>query len=598
MRVFSKEKLSENEYYSLKASPFFPVVLDDTSLSLVLVFEANKFLAQKIWISNLVAVTKVLKTERSGEITLELTGTTSYGQETVMFPKADLNKRDIVKLKKYFDLNEKYSDAIIAYISQSAERAPHLILYESVGWFQNGEEHYFRTNKVITNNTDVVQAYEYGGDLNLENKISEAENQYLDRLNSLLATEGAMFAVVAGLSSALVGVLRQFEDIDNILIHLYGDSSKGKSTFLKLALSCWGKPNEAPLFSEWNSTVNAIYALLADNKGIAIGLDEASSIKCDYSTLIYHLAHGRDKAKCNKDSSLRELHEWSTTIISTAEESLIAKTDKINGIRARCFELFGLSVTLNAEHAEEINSYIIDNYGVLGEKLIWYIENGRGEYLLTDYKRCLKLVRGMINNNHQLKDRVSKTYAVLLQTAFYARRIGVAINIRSILNVINTRDLSLVEETKSADSLYNAIGAYVISNKNKFPDTTYSSLKDLGSVEGYIRNNVLVIIAPVFEKIARENRFSDTRMACKWLCQAGYLEKRYEDRYASQITIDKVQTKVYELNINDSFQDAYSAPTPRIIKPTSLESSTSSENSINKEKMEFSPEEKEQDFNF
>ena len=120
MRVFSKEKLSENEYYSLKASPFFPVVLDDTSLSLVLEFKANKFLAKKTWISELVAVTKVLKAERSDEITLELTGTTRYGQETVMFPMADLNKRDIVKLKKYFDLNEKYSDAIIAYISQSA----------------------------------------------------------------------------------------------------------------------------------------------------------------------------------------------------------------------------------------------------------------------------------------------------------------------------------------------------------------------------------------------------------------------------------------------------------------------------------------------
>ncbi len=89
-----------------------------------------------------------------------------------------------------------------------------------------------------------------------------------------------------------------------------------------------GNPNEPPLFNEWNSTTNAIYAALSNNQGITVGFDEASCSALDYSTLIYNLSHGRDKARCNKDSSLRESKTWSTTIISTAEESLLTKTKK------------------------------------------------------------------------------------------------------------------------------------------------------------------------------------------------------------------------------------------------------------------------------
>lgn len=40
-----------------------------------------------------------------------------------------------------------------------------------------------------------------------------------------------MFAVVVGLSSALVSLLKHFIQIENILIHLFGDSSSGKSRF-------------------------------------------------------------------------------------------------------------------------------------------------------------------------------------------------------------------------------------------------------------------------------------------------------------------------------------------------------------------------------
>ena len=77
-----------------------------------------------------------------------------------------------------------------------------MILYKSIGWFQYMNNLYFRTNRVL-HNKKLASQFQYAGDLKLDNKIS-AKSEYLNKLNNLLTTDGSMFAVVAGLSSALL----------------------------------------------------------------------------------------------------------------------------------------------------------------------------------------------------------------------------------------------------------------------------------------------------------------------------------------------------------------------------------------------------------
>ncbi len=369
MNVYETKIITDNEQKQLsKREKDYPYILEDNSLSIIEYY--NKHF-HKIWLSHKIEILKILKDEDSNDKYIELKAFTNFGEEVFIISMSKLNKKEFPTLQQKWTFNEKHIDLIIEYILIKCQHITTHILYKTVGWFEYNNELLFRTNRIITDDKKIFNLYQYRGNFQLQGKIYDDNFElYLKDLNRLLTTGGTMFAVVVGLSSALVSLLKHFIKIENIFIHLFGDSSSGKSTFLKLAVSMWGSPDSPPLVSEWNSTVNAIYATLSGNLGIALGIDEASCTNSDFSTLIYNISHGRDKAKCNKDSSLREERTWNTTIISTAEESLLDKTKRNSGIKARCIEFCDLDITRDSNHADSINDFILQNFGVMGIRFV------------------------------------------------------------------------------------------------------------------------------------------------------------------------------------------------------------------------------------
>ena len=399
----------------------------------------------------------------------------------------------------------------------------------------------------------ISEQYCYDGNMNLDNLISDNE-EYLSELNELLNTEGTMFAVVVGLSSALLTLLQKNTSLENILIHIFGDSSSGKTTFLQLAVSIWGKPDSPPLVNEWNSTANAIYSALAGNEGITVGFDEASCCSSlDYSTLIYNLSHGHDKAKCNKDSTLRESQTWNTTIVSTAEESLLNKTKKNNGIRARCLEFFNLQITNDSTHAEKIKNFAMENYGILGEKFVEVIDRKDVDILLNDFYLCRSFFRKNIEDKCNITDRITNTYAVLLQTAFYCKRINIEIDVKKIANVLFEHHKTLVDNTRTAEDLYNCIMEFITANANKFPvkssTDTYTNTMTIPCL-GYMDTKSVFINKTTFKKIIFDAGYTDESVAKKWLYNAGYLKKQ-DKKFYKMKTINKVSVPCYELILSN-----------------------------------------------
>ena len=157
MNSYNKEILSEKEYNKYLKEPFFPVIAENNSLLFISSKETTKL---KIWISDLIIVKKVLKSEKSLEKFFEITVQTKFGEETQIIPTAILNKKDIVVLKKYFNFNEYFSDTLIKYLVQSSENSPHIIKYEEVGWFEYSPNvWFFRTNKVICSDKKISEQY-------------------------------------------------------------------------------------------------------------------------------------------------------------------------------------------------------------------------------------------------------------------------------------------------------------------------------------------------------------------------------------------------------------------------------------------------------
>ncbi|RPD87080.1 DUF927 domain-containing protein [Neisseria weixii] len=110
--------------------------------------------------------------------------------------------------------------------------------------------------------------------------------------------------------------------------HLYGDSSDGKTTAARVALSVWGRPSESIM--TWQGTALAFNnTAAARNDGLLV-LDEISQAAPKViGNTVYSLMNGVNKAQGAKDGGNRALTRWRVLMLSTGEKtpSSILKAD-------------------------------------------------------------------------------------------------------------------------------------------------------------------------------------------------------------------------------------------------------------------------------
>ena len=184
------------------------------------------------------------------------------------------------------------------------------------------------------------------------------------------------FIIIVALSAIILGYIGEDLGFDSIIIHLAGNSSTGKSTCLKLAISLFAKPDakKQSLYNTYNATNNALLNKLGGIKGVPFALDELSmSSSNNFTKFIYAMANGADKDRLNKFSELKEKETWLTTILSNGEKSLVDNSNKNAGIHVRVIEATNFSWTKDAENSEKINQTILKNYGHIGFEFAEYI---------------------------------------------------------------------------------------------------------------------------------------------------------------------------------------------------------------------------------
>lgn len=121
-------------------------------------------------------------------------------------------------------------------------------------------------------------------------------------------------------SSAFAGPLLELFNVPGIGLHLYGDSTNGKSTTLAVAISVWGAPS---FLLSWRSTVNGLEIQAAARSSTVLVLDESHMIPPkDLDAGIYLLANGVAKSRMTKEITPRELSRWRVCVISSGERSI------------------------------------------------------------------------------------------------------------------------------------------------------------------------------------------------------------------------------------------------------------------------------------
>lgn len=195
----------------------------------------------------------------------------------------DIQKNNILSLSKYgIDINEQNKTLISEYLFANLEIAPVKLSLDGYGWKKYNTKEIFITNNILSDTPLEENIIKNSDKLDLapHGHIEEWLNMYNEYV---LGNKYLELAVVFGLSAPIINYLSEmYPDLTNILIHISGDSTAGKSTASMLAVSTAGNPNQLSdrsLMRKWSGTENSITALLENISGIPIVFDELSSFK-------------------------------------------------------------------------------------------------------------------------------------------------------------------------------------------------------------------------------------------------------------------------------------------------------------------------------
>lgn len=469
-----------------------------------------------------------------------------------------MSKREIIKLSlqgaDVTEENAKYHIRSIEYQERKIGRVNNT--HSELGFAKYKEKEIFKLYKAINEDSSYVGALDLKPKGNLGNYVDDLREHVVPYKNISLA-----FAL--GVSSSIVAKLNMhYKDINTLLVHLFAESTKGKSTAAMLAISVWGNPNLSGggLYNTWNSTENALSTSLAGNYGIAYALDELSMSKIeDTTSLIYNLVGGKDKARLTKDIELRAAATWTTSIISTGEVSLLSKAKNNTGLDIRVLELGGIVWTEDANHSDQVKALVNRNYGVFGadfvKRLIEFPADRLKEIFEEEREIFIQKVKEK-NIHDDMLSRTSSKYAIVTLTirlinSRYKDR-GIILDIEGIRELLVDTEINSINRRGIKRKAEDWLIQYIESNASKFKSGKETNTNvDYWGTRKELPNGELevAILTNKFEEIMRKGKFEDTKVVLEQLKKEGKLE--YEaGRLTRKRKVNAIQTPVYVIRLS------------------------------------------------
>ena len=469
-----------------------------------------------------------------------------------------MSKREIIKLSlqgaDVTEENAKYHIRSIEYQERKIGRVNNT--HSELGFAKYKEKEIFKLYKAINEDSSYVGALDLKPKGNLGNYLDDLREHVVPYKNISLA-----FAL--GVSSSIVAKLNMhYKDINTLLVHLFAESTKGKSTAAMLAISVWGNPNLSGggLYNTWNSTENALSTSLAGNYGIAYVLDELSMSKIeDTTSLIYNLVGGKDKARLTKDIELRAAATWTTSIISTGEVSLLSKAKNNTGLDIRVLELGGIVWTEDANHSDQVKALVNRNYGVFGADFVKRLIEFPADRLKEIFEEEREIFIQKVKEKNIQDDMLSRTsckYAIVTLTirlinSRYKDR-GIISDIEGIRELLVDTEINSINRRGIKRKAEDWLIQYIESNASKFKSGKETNTNvDYWGTRKELPNGELevAILTNKFEEIMRKGKFEDTKVVLEQLKKEGKLE--YEaGRLTRKRKVNAIQTPVYVIRLS------------------------------------------------
>lgn len=528
---------------------------------------------REIIISRRMEIVGAYEDIQTKEISFKLKFLTTNGTdkeiEVTALQIADANK--ILELAKYgLDVNAINSKNVIKHLNNEAIKVRFQNVTTGLGFVKMESNHPIYVGS---------KAYEYiegkmyksklvyAGKTNLERKGKLKDS--ISELNTVLERNpNLQLAVSMGVGALIVGYMRNVGIIQpNIVAHLSGDSSTGKSTALKLAVSLFGNVADAnSLFSSWNTTDNAMQEMLAGNEGIPVALDEASMMKTkNHSALIYALSQGKEKQRMFFGKGNNEIRTWNTLIISSGEIPIDDdESDQATGVGVRLVKFDGIQWTASAEEADKVLKYVNSYYGTIGNRAAITIMRLGMEKIKKMHKQEANEIVSLLNDS-KVKERLANTLAVFSVAAKILKRIGVDVNPEMIRNMVS-ENANIQHNSKSSlgERAFDVVKSYLIARSSliekrlKNGSTVVPLLGDCiavaygtGKELKHYKTEEIAIERKAMEKILKGNGFANTKEVLRQWKKSKRLKENNKGGYYHKIKMGGIPVDTIRLIIGD-----------------------------------------------
>ncbi|OAT53649.1 DUF927 domain-containing protein [Providencia heimbachae] len=376
---------------------------------------------------------------------------------------------------------------------------------------------------------------------------------------------GNSFMMIA-IGAALAAPMTSIVGADSFGLHLYAQSTAGKTTAADMAVSLYGEPDLQRLTwygTEYGMTNEAV----AHNDGL-LYLDEVgqgADPRHVYKSA-YTLFNGKGKIQGAKEGGNRQVQNWRTVAISTGEkdiETFLSMAGiKVNAgqlVRLlnipmeRATELHGCET--GKAHADLIKVNCRDSYGAAGRYWIEYLSSHKDEAKET-YRvaklRWSKLIPASYGEQvHRATDRFATLEAALLMGSVITgwNEQDCRDVVQTIFNVwvaeFGTGNKEIEQIKEQAEGFLNA---YAFSRFAVHPYVMGSDR--VNNIAGYREIRDGITLFHTFPKAFTDEIVKDfnVKMAEKALAEIGMLQKGDKGRYKKRtITVDGTRPLFYVL---------------------------------------------------
>lgn len=477
-----------------------------------------------------------------------------------------LNLQNILKFQKQgLDVLHTNVKDVIAHLRNEEYMAPQKYQHLKLGFDTYDSKTVFKHYKIYGGNikSDYVGSYA----IKPEGSREKWMKMYYEQVQGCATLE---LICVISLSATVLGYLGADLGLDSIICHLAGNSSTGKSTAMKLAISMFGYPDvkENGLFTSYNSTANALIKALAGIKGVPVAFDEISMANDkDLCNLVYKLSNGADKSRMNKNSELRSKETWLTTILSNGEEPIVQSSHN-TGVYNRVFEFDNITWTKDSKNAERIKKVISKNYGFIGTEFVEYImKQGKNQVykLYEENKRKLKEIFNQRKVQDNFTDRRINNHAILMTTAIlFEQAFDIQVCKDEMLDILIGVEKESIEKRNFDKTAIDFIYDFITININKFslsykPQGLINPKEPQAEHWGKImvsESNIEVEINPVIlDKALTKGNFKNAKVVLKQLRDSGHLDHEDNKLYRKRKNQFGKLAKVYVVIIKNEDED-------------------------------------------